>query len=155
MYTNAFTDEVNSKRLTSQQVNEIMTKLSFKNGNLVMQSPDVVEVIATIKFILQSLPYSAVETRFKQFDNMQQLLFSPLDDLETNQARVIDLYYEQKKLEIEDKRNQQFDVEIVGDKCRDPKCGSTNTRRYTIQTRSADEPLKTIDKCRACNREWS
>lgn len=150
VYPQAFQEELNNGRLTLEEFNHLQTKLAYSTGAIVSQSSDYLEAINQIKFILQSFPYEVVKTTFHRYSDMLSLLYAPISDFKVDEVSRLTPYYEQKKSEIEDKRNQQFDVENVGDPCK--KCGNTNTVRKTIQIQSSDEPLKTFDECKVCNK---
>ena len=150
IYQQAFQEELNNGRLSLNELNHLQTKLAYSTGNVVSQSPNYLEAINQIKFILRSFPYSKVVNTFEKYPNMLDLLYAPIDAFKVDEVSKITPYYEQKKSEIEDKRNQQFDVENVGDPRK--KCGNTNTVRKTIQIQSSDEPLKTFDECKVCNK---
>lgn len=153
LYPLAFDEEVRKYRMTTDDVNYFNYLLTYSSQDIILgvaRAPFVLEAITEVKHLVKTFPFAKAIHHFAKFTDMKQMMYAPLDAVATDEARQLNLFFEQKQLEEIDKHNQQFEVETVGDPCKRKTCQSPNTKLVNVQTRSGDEAITIYNICNAC-----
>lgn len=136
-----------TKTITQGQIEELLSLKYFSfdgsEGDKIF-SDDYIdyELIAEMISLIRKLGYDEALRQVRKASEKDEILFSNslMKRIRTKAMFEISII------------KSDTDFGQTGEKCRNPRCGSTNTRSRDIQTRSGDEPMTHFLMCNACGK---
>jgi len=135
-----------NKLLTPAQISELLSLRYFslnEQGTIMFPDDDVdYELIGEVISLVRKLGYDNAISQIKKASEKDEILFSNslMKRIRTKAMFEISIM------------KSDTDVGQTGEKCKNPRCGSTNTRSRDIQTRSGDEPMTHFLMCNSCGK---